>query len=281
MSSHEKQHLPIGVFDSGVGGLTVLRVLQKYLPNESFVYLGDTARLPYGTKSEQTVIHYSLGATEILRNFGIKLLVVACSTASSIALIALRETLKPLPVIGVLEPGARAACELSRNGKIVVIATETTVHAGGYQRLIQQIRPDATVIAKGCSLFVPLAEEGWVEGPIAEAIATAYLQQLFSVESESLPDCLVLGCTHFPLLEKTIKKVIGDQITIVDSAVATAKIVKDTLEEQSLLNGKIVPSMTRFLVTDSPQRFVNTAIQFLGRPVSIDEVELVDYNFKL
>ncbi|MGH8177395.1 MAG: glutamate racemase, partial [Steroidobacter sp.] len=190
--------LPIGVFDSGVGGLTVLRALRETLPQERFVYLGDTARLPYGAKSRESVLRYSVQAAEFLVNLGVKYLVIACNTASSAAVEVLRERLAPTPVIGVLEPGAEAGCAASRTGHIAVLATEGTVQGGAYQRAIARLRPDAIVLARACSVFVALAEEGWTEGAIAEAVAHRYLDDL--LQENPRIDTVLLGCTHFPLL---------------------------------------------------------------------------------
>ncbi len=213
---------PIGVFDSGVGGLTVLRALVAQLPQERFVYLGDTARLPYGTKSAETVVRYALQAAEALVSRGVKALVVACNTASSVALPAMSQRFADLPVIGVVEPGAEAAVAASASGRIAVIGTEATVREGAYQRAIVARRPDAQVLAVSCQLFVALAEEGWTEDAVAQAAARRYLTPLFGERGADAhaarPDTLVLGCTHFPMLRAVIRAVVGDRIAIVDSA---------------------------------------------------------------
>ena len=231
---------PIGVFDSGVGGLTVLRALAAELPHESFIYLGDTARLPYGTKSPQTVARYSLQAAEALADYDVKCLVIACNTASSVGLPGIRERIENVPVVGVIEPGAEAACEASRSGHIAVIATDGTVRGGAYQEAIVRRRSDARVTARPAPLFVALAEEGLCQGPIAESIARHYLDPLFagrlSAQSvdESVPDTLVLGCTHFPMLAETIRLVVGYNVRIVDSAATTAQAVRATLHAGGL-----------------------------------------------
>jgi glutamate racemase len=272
--------LPIGVFDSGVGGLTVLRALQKKLPHESFLYLGDTARLPYGTKSPETINRYVLQASSVLIERGIKFLVIACNTAAStVNLVNLQAQMSNIGLISVLEPGAKVACETSQTGTIAVIATETTVNSQGYQNAIQRLRPDAHVIAKSCSLFVPLAEEGWVDGSIVRAVAKKYLNELFIEQLEKPIDCLVLGCTHFPALIKTIRKVIGDKIMIVDSAVTTANAVEDILRRDDLLKLSS-QSSTTFLVTDAPERFTRVAKQFLDWKLERSLVELVDFANK-
>ena len=189
---------PIGVFDSGMGGLTVLRALIARLPHEHFVYLGDTARLPYGTKSAETVQAYALQATRLLIDEGVKMLVIACNTASSVALYLLQEAWEGVPVMGVIEPGARAGAAATRNRRIAVIATEGTVKGGAYARAIQRLLSDAVVVQQPCQVFVALAEEGWTDSPVTHAAADRYLAPLFS--GASAPDTLVLGCTHFPVL---------------------------------------------------------------------------------
>lgn len=264
---------PIGVFDSGVGGLTVLRALRERLPHESFVYLGDTARLPYGTKSRDSVLRYSVQAAEFLMGRGIKYLVVACNTASSVAVEELRERLAPMPVIGVVEPGASAGCRATKSGTIGVIATEGTVRGGSYQRCIAAVRPDATVIAKACSLFVSLAEEGWTDGPIVEAIAHRYLDEMFA--SAPAIDTLVLGCTHFPVLIDALRRVVGDTVTIVDSAATTASELAHQLEHLEL-GAPLTSSRMSLLATDGPERFARVGSAFLGETFAPSDVELVD-----
>lgn len=275
--------LPIGVFDSGMGGLTVLRALQAGLPRECFIYLGDTARLPYGTKSAETIVRYSSQAAAYLVGQGIKCLVVACNTASAAALEVLSAQYPDLPIVGVVEPGAVAGCHASLNGRIVVIATEGTVRGGAYQRAIARIRANAMVIARACPLFVPLAEEGWVEGPIVEAVARRYLDDLFA--ADQAPDTLVLGCTHFPVLRQALAAVAGAGVTIVDSAETTAAAVARLLRERELLRtGSGLPSpfaATRFLATDGRERFARVAVYFLGRPIAPESVELIDPGFAL
>jgi glutamate racemase len=266
---------PIAVFDSGVGGLSVLRTLKEYLPNESFLYLGDMARVPYGTKSPKAVIHYTLNAANFLISQDIKLLVIACHTASTLALLAVEQAFPSLPLVGMLEPGAKAACAISQNGHIAVIATEATVRAQGYQKAIQQIHPHAQVVAQGCSIFVALAEEGWVKGPIAESIAKQYLDPLFNRTPR--PDCLLFGCTHFPLLADSIKNVIGADIHIIDPAIETALAVQQILTQRSIANPQPAEqATTKFRATDSPERFARVAEQFLATPVSAAQIQLID-----
>ncbi len=294
---------PIGVFDSGVGGLTVLKALAAELPRERFVYLGDTARLPYGTKSPQTVARYALQAAEALLEYGVKCLVIACNTASSVGLPAIRERIHGIPVIGVIEPGAEAACAASNSGHIAVIATEGTVRGGAYQEAILRLRKGARVIAQPTQLFVALAEEGLHEGPIAEGVARYYLDPMFkrrSQESEapatgmgaaigpvesdwaghgssaaSSPDTLVLGCTHFPMLSEAIRAVVGPRVHIVDSAATTARSVRGMLVARSLTR-EAGEGTVRYLATDSAERFASIGSRFLGRPIHPEEVELMD-----
>jgi glutamate racemase len=268
--------LPIGVFDSGVGGLTVLRALRQRLPNEQFIYLGDTARLPYGTKSGASVLRYSIQAAEFLVDQGIKYLVIACNTASSVAVEPLRERFAPMPVIGVIEPGSMAGCAASRSGHIAVLATEGTVRGGAYQRAIAHSKPNAQVVAQACSLFVALAEEGWTEGAIAEAIAHRYVDELF--RNDPLIDTLLLGCTHFPVLAEALRAVIGSSVTIVDSAETTAKAVQAELLDRGLLRaaGEAMPPILQ--ATDSPERFARVGSRFLGEAFDAARVELVDIS---
>ena len=286
---------PIGVFDSGVGGLTVLKALAAELPHEHFVYLGDTARLPYGTKSPETVARYALQAAEALSEYGVKCLVIACNTASSVGLPAIRAHIHGVPIIGVIEPGAEAACATSKSGHIAVIATEGTVRGGAYQEAILRLRGRARVVAQPTQLFVALAEEGLHQGPIADSIARHYLEPLFRappdlslsrgpvafLDPTLTPDTLVLGCTHFPMLAGAIRAAVGPDIAIVDSAATTAKCVRETLERESLTRSQsptssVSKAATRFLATDSIERFARIGSRFLERPIDPEEVELVD-----
>jgi glutamate racemase len=271
---------PIGVFDSGVGGLTVLRALLDRLPGEDFVYLGDTARLPYGTKSPGSIRQYSLQAARLLHQRGVKCLVVACNTASAIALDALTQEFDPVPVIGVLEPGAAAACRATRAGRIAVLATESTVRGGAYQAAITRRRPDAIVTARACPLFVALAEEGWTDGPIVEGVIHRYLDEIFVAGAAAAhPDTLVLGCTHFPVLAPTLRKVLGPDVEIVDSAETTAAALADVLEQRSLLRHDQAKGTVTLLATDGPERFARVGAVFLGRPLAPADVEIVDLAF--
>jgi glutamate racemase len=263
---------PIGVFDSGIGGLTVLAALMKALPHERFVYLGDTARLPYGTKSAQTVARYAVQAAQALMAQDVKCLVVACNTAASVGLEAVRARAGGLPVIGVIEPGAQAACSATRSGYIAVIATEATVRGGAYPRAILERRPDARVVQLPAQLLVALAEEGLVEGPVAAGVVSHYLGELFR---EDPPDTLVLGCTHFPTLAPTIRAVLGESVRIVDSALTTAAAVHEQLVSAGLARSAGSQSV-QYLATDGPERFARVGSRFLGRAIEARRVELID-----
>lgn len=263
---------PIGVFDSGIGGLTVLSALMQALPHERFVYLGDTARLPYGTKSAQTVARYAVQAAEALVRHGVKCLVVACNTAASVGLDAVRARAAGVPVIGVIEPGAKAACAATVSGHIAVIATEATVRGGAYQRAILERRPAARVRQLPTQLLVALAEEGLVEGPVARGVVLHYLQALFAQDP---PDTLVLGCTHFPMLAPTIREVVGAKVSIVDSALTAAAAVREQLLAAGTARTAGSSSL-QLLATDGPERFARVGSRFLGRTIEARRVELVD-----
>ena len=267
---------PIGVFDSGMGGLTVLRALLARLPLERFVYLGDTARLPYGTKSAETVQAYALQATRLLVSEGVKMVVIACNTASAVAVGPLTEALAPVPVIGVIEPGARAGVAATRNNFIAVIATEGTVKGGAYARAIAALRGDIRIVQQPCQVFVALAEEGWTDTRATHEAADHYLRPLF--RGPSPPDTLVLGCTHFPVLASAIGGVIGSSVALVDSAETTALAVAEALEGEGLGSDGNAggAGATRFFATDSPERFARVGEIFLGRPIDALSVELVD-----
>jgi glutamate racemase len=251
----------IGVFDSGIGGLTVLKELVDALPAEDFIYLGDTARLPYGTKSNEVIIRYSRENTEFLLAKGIKLLVVACNTASAVALSEIgRDTI--VPVVGVIEPGARAAIAASRSGKIGVIGTEATIASGAYTRAIQQLRPGVEIYTRACPLLVPLVEEGWTDNEIAERTVAHYLESL----KASGIDTLLLGCTHYPLMRDLFRRMLGPGVRIVDSATATAAAVTERLADLGLMRSRGMGSQS-FFVTETPDRFVKVGRRFLGPQV--------------
>ena len=267
--------LPIGIFDSGVGGLTVLKAVRARLPREHLIYLGDTARLPYGTKGPETVVRYAVQAAGHLVERGIKLLVVACNTASAAAMPALVREFAPLPVIGVVEAGAEAAVRGSRSGHIAVLATESTVQGGAYERAILARRPDARVYSQACSLFVALAEEGWIQGPLVNSVVKEYLYPLLREKKREGLDCLVLGCTHFPLLKDAIAHVAGNDMQLVDSGETVADAAAKLLAEGALMRASGEGDV-RFLATDGPERFARVGSLFLGEAIDAADVELVD-----
>ncbi len=276
-----KQHLPIGIFDSGVGGLTVLKAIHETLPHENLLYLGDTARLPYGTKSPETVANYALQASKKLVEKGIKMLVIACNTATAAALPSLRQAFAPLPVIGVIEPGAEAAIRSTRNGHIAVIATEGTIKGKAYHKAIHSQRQDIHITGQACTLFVPLAEEGWMDGPLVEGIILRYLEHIFfgadTAKDSQSPDTLLLGCTHFPPLREAIANVLGKDINIVDSAATTAVAVEKALQQQGLFNLKQNNVGTcHFMTTDDKERFARVGSLFLKKALIAGDIEHLD-----
>ena len=258
---------PVGIFDSGIGGLTVLAELRRRFPEEHFLYLGDTARLPYGTKSPDTVVRYALGAARALVGRRIKLLVVACNTASALALGALREAV-PVPVLGVVEPGARAAAAATR-GRIGVIGTESTIASSAYVRAVQALLPDARVLTRACPLFVPLAEEGWFDHPVTRQVAEVYLADL----AHAGIDTLILGCTHYPLLRRAIAAAVGPGVTLVDSATAVADEIE--AQDTATRRGNGRRGRVQLLVTDAAARFARIATSILGDPLPAP-LELID-----
>lgn len=272
MSTANTGELPIGVFDSGVGGLTVLHAIREALPDEHLVYLGDTARLPYGTKSPVSIARYALQAARKLQEQHIKMLVVACNTASAVALDELREQMGELPVIGVVEPGASAAVAAHPGGSHLVLATEATVRHGAYRKAIEARDPGASVRELACEMLVSLAEEGWNDGDIAEAIVRRYLDEA----GGDIPDSIILGCTHFPLLKHAIQVVVGDRVTLVDSASSTARVVRETLAATGRARSPGKPGTQRLLATDGATRFARVGGRFLGQELSYNDIELVD-----
>ncbi|MCR9163394.1 MAG: glutamate racemase [Nannocystaceae bacterium] len=272
--SYRPASLPIGVFDSGVGGLTVLRALREALPNESFLYLGDTARLPYGTKSAKTVERYASQAAQVLVDRGVKLLVLACNTVSAVAVEPLRARFRPLPVVGVVGPGAQAACDATQTGHILITATEGTIRGGAYERAIRQRRPDAVVVGQPCPLFVALAEEDWTRGEVPELAARRYLEP--RLEADPQLDTVVLGCTHFPVLAGVVETVVGEGVRVVDSARTTAAAVSALLDTAGLhRDASSEPTLT-LLATDDAERFARVGAVFLATSLRPEDVELVD-----
>ncbi len=287
MSEKDIRELPIGIFDSGVGGLTVYRALHSRLPNERFIYLGDTARVPYGTKSLATVERYALENSSFLASRGIKMLVVACNTASALALPKIRERIG-LDVVGVIGPGARKAVAetQNKNGRpqklqnkpmIGVIATEATVLSDAYAEAIRRTEVEVDIIQSACPLFVPLAEEGWTKEPETYSIAKKYLEKMAGVEA------LVLGCTHYPILRQVIQETVGPDVMLIDSGVAAAEETAQLLNEKGLANTETISGerhlcddMDHFYVTDAAERFARVAERFLGvKPAKLEAIELL------
>lgn len=269
MSDEKKK--PIGVFDSGIGGLTVVRELVRRLPDEDIVYFGDTARLPYGTKSPETVMRFSRQNLAFLKDKNVKLIVVACNTASSVALPALEEE-EDIPVIGVLLPGARAAVRATRNKRIGVIGTTATIRSNAYEKALKEIEPTIETWSLPCPLFVPLAEEGWLDNEIAYLTAKSYLEPLASFGA----DTLVLGCTHYPLLKEVIGKVVGEGVVLVDSAQETAIEVEGVLAQRDLGNASGATGTIQVYVSDVPYLIKEVGERFLGR--QIERIERVEFS---
>jgi glutamate racemase len=259
---------PIGVFDSGIGGLTVVRELIRQLPNESIIYFGDTARVPYGPKSPDTVLRYSREIVSFLKGQGVKAIVIACNTATAHALAALREE-NDLPIVGVIEPGSRAAARASVGGKIGVIGTYGTINSHAYEKSITEAAPSTTITALACPLFVPLVEEGWLETEATRLIAREYLTPLVDAKI----DTLVLGCTHYPLLKHVIGTTVGREVRLIDSAEETASETASVLRDKGLAHAETQSARYRFIASDAPEQFLRVGQRFLG--ASIDRVETV------
>jgi glutamate racemase len=257
---------PIGVFDSGFGGLTVAREIMRQLPGESIVYFGDTARVPYGPKSPETVRRYSLEIASFLRDQDVKSLVIACNTATAHALPALRAEM-PVPVIGVVEPGARAAVDAHPRGAIGVIGTAGTIRSGAYERAIRAIWPDANIVTRACPLFVPLVEEGWVDHQVTQQVAREYLEPLLAAGIGAL----VLGCTHYPLLKPVLCRAVGPNVALIDSAAETATEIGKVLRARGLEAPADATPRHRFVATDDARQFLELGQRFLGS--AIDRVE--------
>lgn len=266
----------IGIFDSGIGGLTVVKEIINVLPSENTIYLGDTARVPYGTKSSQTIKRYALEDAQFLLNQGIKLLVIACNTASSVGTSFLKERLN-MPIVEVIGPGARKAAASTRIGKVGVIGTEATIRSGAYTSQIKKINPDIEVVSKPCPLFVPLAEETWEDGKdesfLSQLKALAAERYLTEFKEKGI-DTLVLGCTHYPLLKCTIDAFMGEKVILVDSAEETAKEVSRVMKEMSLNNKLNTKGQHKYFVTDAPERFTKLGMRFLD--AKLEEVQQIE-----
>ncbi len=250
---------PIGVFDSGLGGLTVVKQLIQFLPNEKIVYFGDTARVPYGTKSAETIIRYSRQITNVLLKHKVKMVVVACNTASALALKVVSKEC-PVPMIGVIVPGAQKAARSTKTGKIGIIATSSTVKSGAYADRIREANPRIKVFSQPCPLFVPLVEEGWFDHQVTHDVAKQYLAPI----KKAGVDALILGCTHYPLLKNVLHSVMGPKVALIDSAEEVAAQVRQTLLEKGLLRIRLSPAGHVFLVSDEPENFKRLAGRFLG-----------------
>ncbi len=254
---------PIGIFDSGIGGLTVLKAVRAELPAEDIVYFGDTAHVPYGTKSKETITKFSIDNVNFLKGFQTKIVVVACNTASALSLDALKQRF-PFPVIGVIEPGAKQALARTKNGRIGVIGTKATIGSGSYETSLKRLNPSVKVYSQACPLFVPLVEEGWLEGDVVSKVAHAYLDQLKSFGI----DTLILGCTHYPLLTGIIQETMGGQVRLINSAEETAKETRALLGKLKLATTRRRGDQeTRFYVSDEPEQFRTLGERFLGRPI--------------
>lgn len=274
---------PIAVFDSGVGGLTVLRELTALLPQESFCYLGDTARLPYGTKSAEAVIHYSLRAARFLdTTFSPKAIVVACNTASSVALIALRDHFPDLPIIGVIEPTAQAAADAGNFKNLLLLATEGTIQAGTFQKHLRDRLPHAQITCQAAPVLVTMAEEGWREGSLVQDCIRTYIASAVAISNATAPpasrhfDAVILGCTHFPVMKKAFHKVLGENTTVIDSAHPTAVHVRDLLDRQGQRAPIACEPHIQLCATDSTERFARVADYFLTQKTDPRRVARVD-----
>jgi len=268
MDKSEIANLPIGIFDSGLGGLTVVRAIKKILPEESIIYLGDTAHLPYGTKSSDSIIKFSFANTKFLLKKSVKAIVVACNTSSATALKKLQESFS-IPIFGVIEPGGRSAVERTKNGKIGVIGTTATIRSKAYQKEIKRLKPSVEIYSKSCPLFVPLIEEGWVDNEITYKVAEIYLNE---IKRHSI-DTLILGCTHYPLIKNTIQKVMGESVILIDSGESVAHWLENFLKKKKILAKNKNPFYYYYL-TDFPQRFKKIAERFLGEKIDIKKINL-------
>ncbi|MFZ1291469.1 MAG: glutamate racemase [Melioribacteraceae bacterium] len=260
---------PIGIFDSGIGGLTVVKSVNTFLPSEKIIYFGDTARVPYGSKSNSTIIEYSIQDAKFLAKKNVKLIIVACNTASSVALDELRNKFD-IPIIGMINPGAKAAIKETKNNKIGVIGTETTISNQAYSKVIKSSNPEIEVIEKACPLFVPLAEEGWINHPATKLIAEEYLTDLKNANI----DTLILGCTHYPILKDVIQKVIGEKVKLIDSGSAASVEVNEYLEGRGIKNYQHNIGKHEFYVSDVPKKFNLIAERFLGK--ELEYLEKID-----
>lgn len=276
ISSKHSKDAPIGVFDSGIGGLTVVREIMRQIPNEKIVYFGDTARVPYGSKSKETVTRFCRQIVRFLQTHEVKTIVVACNTASAYALDELeKET--DIPMIGVVKPGARVAAQTTRNGRIGVIATEATIGSKIYGKYIQELNPDVKIWGKACPLFVPLVEEGLLQDPVTDEIARRYLAELIDLDI----DTLILGCTHYPLIRSTVGRIMGENVTLVNPAYETARELKELLTAKDLLQEKrpgLGSNQYQFYVSDTTDKFIRFANSIIKYGIlSAKQVNIEEY----
>jgi glutamate racemase len=266
---------PIGIFDSGIGGLTVVREMLNHAPAESIVYFGDTARVPYGTKSDKAVQSFAFQDTRFLLRHDVKMIIVACHTVSSIALARLKESF-PIPIVGVVEPGVDGALGATRNGRIGVIGTRATIMSRAYEKNFAAAGREVKIFTQACPLFVPLVEEGWLDGDVTLLVAERYLEPL----RRNGIDTLVLGCTHYPLLKPVLQKVMGENVTLIDSAEETAKSVKSRMEKDGTFSGRDDAAEPRYFVSDIPHHFQRVGALCLGRNLSdVTQVDLESADF--
>lgn len=263
---------PVGIFDSGIGGLTVVKEVMKIIPNEDIIYFGDTARVPYGNKSPETVTKFAFQDTRFLISEGVKAIAIACNTASSVALEALQEKYN-IPIIGVISPGAHAAVNVTKTGRIGLIGTEGTIGSRAYERAIKKMLPEAEIFGYPCPLFVPIVEEGWANSKVAYMVAEEYLAPLKKAEI----DTLIMGCTHYPLLKKVVGDIMGDKVTLINPAEETAMSLKSILEENNLENGREI-SHYKYYVSDNADKFSKVGGNFLNSEMSnIEKIDIESY----
>ncbi len=262
---------PIGIFDSGIGGLTVLKAIREEMPYEDLVYFGDTAHVPYGTKSKETITKFSVENVKFLQSFQSKLVVVACNTASSLSMDELKKNFN-IPIIGVIEPGARQALAETKNGRVGIIGTKATIGSGAYETCIKRLDPKVKVYSEACPMFVPLVEEGWLQGEVVSRVAKIYLDSFKNFDI----DTLILGCTHYPLLTKIIQEAVGPKVKLVNSAEETAREAKKLLQSLKLHRAEKSYQDTRFYVSDEPEQFRTLGERFLGRSLQ-SVAKVADY----
>jgi glutamate racemase len=273
-SNRVNEAKPIGIFDSGIGGLTVLKEIIRELPNESTIYLGDTARVPYGIRSPETVTRYAFENSRFLISKDIKLLVIACNTASSVSLEIIKRSVE-IPVVGVIEPGSKAAVSCTHKKKIGVIGTDATIRSNSYTKAIQDFDREVEIYGLPCPLFVPLVEEGWTEEPLTVMAAEKYLSPI----KDKGIDTLVLGCTHYPLLKNVLSSIMGSTVRLIDSAIETAKEIRAILSAGSLLNSGTGKTTYEYYVTDSPEKFISVGERFLGE--QIKDIKKIELNMEV